>query len=250
MKTKTIFLSLLGCALLLGGAMAFAIHSTETLVIESEESKNKEMGSVFNQIQWFSTATQDVWMMNQSHFGRHLRAEQWERLAIVIDKTKSPKVARFYQFKPGPLEWNEDLKLQRVSYRASCFLCHNNGPRAIRPVEDSSLAPMSWKQKLKLIAWNLRIKTYGRIKYSQEHDKEDPALKVLFAYHGGKEEDPLKVPVCQKCHNEDGFLARGFLHRQQAGTIEHMVARHHMPPPGFTVSEKESHQLQDFIRGF
>ena len=36
-------------------------------------------------------------MMKQSHYGTHAKNGEWDRLAIIIDKTKSPMTARFYQ---------------------------------------------------------------------------------------------------------------------------------------------------------
>jgi hypothetical protein len=189
-------------------------------------------------------------MMNQSHFGHQPSSEKWERLAIVIDKTTTPKTARFYQFKPGPLEWREDLLQQRVAYRASCFTCHNNGPRALRPVSEGSRTPLSWSEKVKVSLWNLRIKTYGRIKYDERHDVEDKDLAVKFRFEGNPHNDPLLVPVCVKCHNEDSWWARGTLRRQQVSTIRHLVETGQMPPPGFSLTGPDQRKLTDFMHGF
>jgi len=252
MKTLSQALIAVTVALALtGGGLWLWLHTdTSGVVIESAESKNSQLGSVFNEIKWFPGKDRDIWMMNQSHFGRDLPHEKWERLAIIVDKTKTPMVARYYQFEPGPLEWSEDLVHKRVNYRASCFICHNNGPRAIRPFTDSELAALTWKEKLKIALLNLRVKTYGRIHYDKVHDEEDKTLEVHFRYHGSPHEDELKVPVCLKCHSEEGFLSRGVLVRQQIGTIRHMVEGGHMPPPGFSLSKKENQQLQDFLHGF
>ncbi|WP_413290312.1 hypothetical protein [Bdellovibrio sp. HCB337] len=246
---KSLILTTIGLALCGAGLWLYA-HTPGSIVIESEESKNKDLEPVYNEIKWIPGKTKDVWMMKQSHAGRNASPHQWERLAIVIDKTATPKTARYYQFAPGPLEWSEDLLKERVEYRVSCFICHNNGPRGIRPVSDSPLAGMSWNEKLKIGLWNLRIKTYGRILFDKTHDEEDASLNVHFRWHGDPHNDLLKVPVCQKCHNEDGFLSRGSLRRQQIGTIEHLVAKGHMPPTGFQMTVQEKKQLQDFIRGF
>jgi hypothetical protein len=236
------------CALLGAGLWLWA-QNTDSVVIESKESQNSKLQPVFNEIRWFPGKDRDVWMMNQSHFGRNPLPHQWERLAIVIDKTKSPMIARYYQIKPGELEWREDLINQRTEYRASCFICHNNGPRALRPQENSELAKLSWADKMKIAMWNLRIKTYGRIHFDPLHDEEDKTLNVHFRYHGSPHEDELKVPVCLKCHKEEGLFARGALHRQQIGTIEHMVKSGQMPPPGFSMSPQEKQRLLLFLRG-
>lgn len=235
-------------ALMSGGLWLWA-HSPGSIVIASEESENAKLETVYNEIRWVPGTERDVWMMNQSHFGRKPQPGQWERLAIVIDKTKSPMTARYYQLKPGELEWRDDLVHQRVSYRASCFICHNNGPRAIRPQANNPAAELSWPDKLKIQLWNLRIKTYGRIHFDPLHDEEDKTQDIHFRYHGNPHEDELKVAVCLKCHKEEGLFARGVLRRQQIGTIEHMVTTDQMPPPGFTMTTKEKQQLFLFLRG-
>lgn len=237
-------------ALLSAGLWLWVQTSDAGIVIESEESKNPQFESVFNEIRWFPSADRDVWMMNQSHFGRKPAPDKWDRIAIVIDKTRSPKVARFYQFKPGPLEWSEDLLKQQIPYRASCFLCHNNGPRVIRPMPESALAPLPLREKIRTAWRNLRIKTYGRILYDVAQDEADLHREVPFRFHGSPHEDELKVGVCVNCHKEDGLFARGPLQRQQRGTIQHMVEAGHMPPPGFALSKKERGELEDFLHGF
>lgn len=225
-------------------------YSRQEILIESEESKTKNLTSVFNKIKWISLPNQDIWMMNQSHYGVHATKDQWERLAIVIDKTKKPMTAKFYQLEPGPLEWSEDLKNKRTPYRASCFICHSNGPRAIRPVSKSQEVNLSYKEKMRLVFWNLRIKTYGRIDYDKSHDQEDLSLETPFHLEGKSENAVLKVKTCTLCHKEDGFFARGVLRRQQTGTINSLVNNGHMPPPGFFLSPKEKRELKDFMRGF
>lgn len=243
----TTALALLSAGLLLLAPLA---KDRASVIIESEESKNPKLESVFNEVRWIPGKDRDIWMMNQSHYGRELPRDQWERLAIVIDKTKTPPRAHFYQLKPGPLEWSEDLTRQQTAYRASCFLCHNNGPRAIRPLDRSTLAALTWKERLKITWWNLQMKSYGRIRYDLAHDEDDLHREVPFRFRGSAEDRELKVAVCMNCHKEDGLFARGALHFQQRGTIEHMVTSGAMPPLGFHLSKEESLQLQDFLHGF
>jgi len=242
---------LMGLGLLLAASLVFCVSDAKaSVIIESQESLNSEMKPVYNEIQFFPGWDQDVWMMNQSHFGPKPSAHQWERLAIVIDKKKSPKTVRFYQLEPGKLEWSEDLLEKRVLNRASCFTCHNNGPKALRPVYESTNAPLTWTDRLKIQAWNFRIKTYGRIAYDPKHSEEDAHLKVPFRYVKERYNDKLTVKTCTVCHKESGFMARGALERQQTSTIEFMVDNGYMPPPGFKLSEKEKEQLVNFLRGF
>jgi hypothetical protein len=228
----------------------FLVTDSQSVFIESAESKNKEMKSVFNEIRWIPGIKHDVWMMNQSHLGRHPTTSQWERLAIVIDKTKTPAVAKYYQLAAGPLVWEESLLQKQTPYRASCFICHNNGPRALRPVSESQEASLSFRDRAKIQFWNLRIKTYGRIHYDRDHDEKDKSLAVPFSFHTPEDQDELKVKTCVICHQEQGLFARGALRRQQTGTIKSMVARGEMPPPGFHLSRQEHKDLQNFLMGF
>lgn len=253
MSASTFFVkSLLAFSIIGGGLFLFITseHSSSTITVESIESKTKNMTSVFNQIKWISTPKRDIWMMNQSHFGNKAHDSQWERLAIVIDKTKAIKSAKFYQLEAGPLEWSDSLVNKRTPYRASCFTCHNNGPRAIRPMYESTEAPLGLVEKVKLSMWNLRIKTYGRIHYDQSHDEEDKILKVPFRYSEKELNTELKVTACTKCHQEEGFFGRGALRFQQAGVIEFLVDSGQMPPKGFSLTKKDKKELRDFLRGF
>ena len=92
--------------ILMSLGLAFAESSSffyEPVLIQSLESKTLFEEPVFNEIKWFSFKDKDVWMMNQSHFGKEASLDVIDRLAIVIDKTKSPKTAFFMQFKLGSL---------------------------------------------------------------------------------------------------------------------------------------------------
>ncbi|NOT79400.1 MAG: hypothetical protein HOP07_10445 [Bacteriovoracaceae bacterium] len=239
-----------GALLILGGSYFLLNLSQEIVLIESEESKNMHLKSVYNQIKWIPSKNQDVWMMNQSQVGRYPHKEQWERIAIVIDKTKKPMTAKYYQLKPGPLEWNNSLIKNQVSFRASCFTCHSNGPRAIRPVYLSTKAPLSISKKLQVQLLNLRIKTYGRIKFNEDHLKTDLIIYPPFRYSQPWDLERLNIKTCNYCHKENGFFARGELVRQQSGTIQSMVEKGHMPPKGFSLSLNEKKQLRDFLKGF
>ncbi|MGE3758390.1 MAG: hypothetical protein AB7H97_11570 [Pseudobdellovibrionaceae bacterium] len=232
-------------------ALLHIVPDEAEVVIESKESKTVSVGAVFNKIKWFRFKDQDVWMMNQSHFGLYSPAASWDRLAIVIDKTKSPKTAEFYQLEPGPLEWIEGMEtssLKLKPYKVACYMCHSNGPRAIRPNYGSPFDPTSLKDKLKIFYWNLRIKTYGRV---LGHGADsNPDSKHPFRWSGDYENEALTVPTCVKCHKEEGFLARGRLRRQNLPTIKAMLEMGEMPPAGFSLSEKEKIQLESFLMGF
>ncbi len=221
------------------------LSDDQEIFLESKESKSSAGGPIYNKIKWFSSAEKDIWMMNQSHHG--INSNSWDRLAIVVDKTRTPKTARYYQFEPGPLEWNEQLKER--SFKVSCFLCHNNGPRVIRPNNESLFNPTSIKEKFKIFYWNLRIKSYGRVVADPIHDEKDLHELPPFRFQGKYENDILKVKTCVKCHKEDGFLARGFLKRQQKPTIQFMIESGTMPPFGYKLAEAEKRELERFLLG-
>lgn len=244
--SKILIISILAGALLVRLAYKLDFDSIQ---IQSLESKTQEGLPVFNRISWFSFADKDVWMMNQSHFGLKASESELDRLAIVVDKTTTPKNVRFMQLKPGPLVWSEDLLQQRVPYKVSCFMCHANGPRAIRPDYDG-VVQNSTAEKLKIALMNLKIKTYGKMVENSSHTEEDPNLKTPFRYQQKLDNDTLQVKACTKCHNDSGFFARGFLKRQNFLAINFMLASGNMPPPGFAVTEKEKQQIQQFTDGF
>ncbi|MEQ1878784.1 MAG: hypothetical protein ABL958_19240 [Bdellovibrionia bacterium] len=244
---KRIFFSVLAISVAGTGTLSvFAFSDFGPVLIASSESKTVEGATVFNQIQFISAGGSDIWMLNQSHHGVASMAERWDRLAIVVDRNE--RTARFFQLEPGPLKWTG--MAQEVSFRVSCFMCHNNGPRAVRPIWDSFEAPLGLKERAVIATWNLRVKSYGRLKVAPEHDSRDAAgQSPPFRSHAPIDNDTLKVAACVKCHREDGVFSRGLLKRQQMVTISHMVESGQMPPPGFSLSDLERSELQDFLAG-
>lgn len=187
--------------------------------------------------------------MNQSHHGaKGLGQNSWDRLAIVVDKTQNPKRAQFYQLEPGPLEWKDGLK--EAPFKVSCFMCHSNGPRAIRPNYDSPLNPTAFRERVKISYWNLRMKLYGRVLPHRIHAEKVSSLERPFQFYSSFETESLKVKTCMKCHKDSGLFARGFLSRQQIPTIKFMLESGEMPPVGFTLSQDEKSQLEKYLEGF
>jgi hypothetical protein len=231
----------------LAAVSAGSIMAFSPVVIESVESQNLAGEPVFNRIQLVTEGDKDIWLMRQSHNGPRLPAHDWDSLAIVVDKSKSPKEATFYQLAPGAGERPDFSK--HAPMRASCFMCHSNGPRAIRPQFDSELAPLGLKEQSQLALWNLKIKLYGRIVESAEQASVVVDGGAPFKLEGKFENEALTVKTCVKCHNESGFLARGPLKRQHFMAIKFMVENAHMPPPGFGLDPKESEQIENFVLG-
>lgn len=245
---KTFFISVATSVLMMGLLMAGLIFlfdvDEQEITIQSLESRTNQDQPVFNKIKYIKKNDKDIWMMNQSHSGFTTDSSKWERLAIVIQNKK----ASFYQLESGPLEWSEELLKKQVSYRVSCFMCHNNGPRAIRA--DQQGLKVSVYDQAKIFFWNLKIKSYGRIQESEEMALADQNREIPFKHRKGLENETLNVKTCLHCHKEEGFFARGKLTRQQAGTIEFLVKNKIMPPAGFSLSQEEHNQINDFVSGF
>lgn len=239
-----------GLLLLISAGVALAALSTDRspILIQSLESRTREGGPVFNRIGWFPGRRQDVWVMQQSHAGLKPAFHEWDRLAIVVDKTRSPKIARFYQFEPGQLEWNPQAKLK--PFRATCFMCHSNGPRAVRPdlAPSSSAAALSFKDQVRLLLWNARVKTYGRIVTDPKEVLSTAAAITPLRYTGKSENEKLPVATCRTCHNEE-FWGRGALTRQNFMSIGFMVENGFMPPPGFHLEKSEKEEISRFVQG-
>ena len=222
------------------GAALFEDLSTP-VVMESFESKTKDKDPVFNEITIQPGDKKDIWLMAQSHNGIHYSKSKWDQIKIVVDKTTEPYSATYHQVKNG----------KEIELRAACYICHANGPRAIRPNYESSSVKYSLKDKALIGMMNLRIKTYGRIKMKKSNLILDgrPRQRPL-AYDGPKNWQELNIPTCLKCHNDSGFLSRGMLKGQQYGTIEHLTKTGAMPPWPYKLDEEEKKQLAEFISSF
>ncbi len=222
------------------GAGTWFMTRPGPLQFQSAESHTLEDGPVFNRILYVPGLSKDIWMMQQSHQGAQLPHAEWDRLAIVVDKSSS--TATFYQVAPGKLEWEENMPA--APRRASCFMCHPNGPRAIRPEEGS----MTLAQKALVFAWNLRIKSYGRITAQGDPHSDHLPSSQPFRYSGGNREKPLEVAACIRCHHE-GTFGRGQLTYNARGSIKFLTEKGHMPPLGLEITETDKRQLWKFVRG-
>ncbi len=223
-------------------ALTSSAYLDETpILIQSLESKTIEGHPVFNRIQLQSTSSQDIWIMQQSHSGLKASTNNWDRLAILVDKTKFPKTAKFMQLEPGSMEIES---AREVPYKVSCYLCHANGPRALRPDFTSSLAKISVWDRGRIWMWNLKIKTYGRIEASDSLKREGKPFRYPQAWLNEK----LRVKTCERCHNDEGLFARGSLTRQNFMTIRFLVDSGQMPPVGFTLSDGEREEIAHFLR--
>lgn len=245
MKTRLIAIS----SLLLGSSVALGIircydFFSKPLLIQSLESKTILGEPVFNEIKWFEYPDKDVWMMNQSHFGKDALPEKKDRVVIVIDKTKTPKSAYFMQISPGPLEWSEDLYTKKVANKVSCFICHANGLRALRASPSSkSLDAFSWVKKNYL---NYKINSYGLVVENERHTLEDKSLVTPFRIRTVFDNEVLQLKICSQCH--DGKI-RGQLTRQNAVSIQFLLESKMMPPPKTEMTLADLKRIKNFLNG-
>ncbi len=222
------------------GAGAIAVLAVAppgaTVLFESLESKNEHGAPIINQITMYTGGEKDVWIMKQNQSGRHLAPDLWDKLAIVVDKTKRPHTATFYQLA-------NMQSFEPVPYKVRCFICHSNGPRVIRPNMQSKEFPIKFADYIQTFKWNLKIKSYGRV-ITKSYSEKDP-----IKFEGAKANEPLKVGLCILCHKDSGLGARGTLTRQNLLPIDFLTKSGHMPPFGLPLTRKTSEELRNFIQG-
>lgn len=229
-----------GAAAVLSIATGVTIALTDAtpVLIQSLESKTGENEAVFNRISFQPGIDRDVWMMQQSHHGSTADSTKWDRIAIVV-KHEPPRSADFYQLEPGDLVWDENAKA--VAKKAQCFMCHPNGPRAVRPDQGSSVAAVGVWNRFRLMVWNLRIKTYSRVIQPVQNLEADFRMQSKVA------NERLTVAACTPCHSESGLIRRGSLTRQNFTVIDFMLKNKLMPPAGFSLNEHDRQEIEKFI---
>jgi hypothetical protein len=201
-----------------------------SITIQSWESKTNEGLPVFNQIRFLPGWSKDIWLMKQSHMGSEVSKDEWDRLAIVVDKKTSQ--ATFYQLPPSK---ELEFEPKPIAFKARCFACHSNGPRAIRP---NYRFGNSLLERVKVGMWNLRIKMYGHLQ--SQGAAEFVGGVPIQSRHAllGK---PLNLKSCQGCHNNQGL--RNELKLEQIGTMRFLVENGQMPPFPFQISEEDRRLL-------
>ena len=222
--------------------LIFITASNTPITFESLESKTELGAPVFNQVKLIPGWARDVWLMRQSHHGFDPDYSRWDRLAIVVEKNKRPYRATFYQYAPGS-ELQFAGANKPVPYKARCFACHANGPRAVRPEFNSPIAALNTDQKIAIALWNLRIKTYGRVaSVPGQNSKEGAPFKSAMPILSR----PLGIQTCIRCHSDHGI--RNELKLEHLGTARFLVKRGIMPPFPFTVLPEEVERMDHLAR--
>ncbi len=214
----------------------FFLTAPATVTFESKESKTFAEGPVFNRIRFIPGWKRDIWIMAQSHLGLHAEFKNWNKLAIVVDKSQSPTVATFYQLKQdGKME----LSTQPLPYKARCFACHADGPRAIRWNHESEAIVPNALESAALTVWNLRIKIYGHVSSQAGTTFQDgePFRAEQPVY-----KRPLGIATCERCHSATGL--RNALSLEHLGTALFLVRSGYMPPFPFQLTAQERTALE------
>lgn len=193
------------------------------ITFPSEESRTDTGTVVWNKVSFSRERDSDVWKMRQSHYGPSHPMEDWDELKIIV----KAKRVEFFQLKSG----------REIPFKVSCYQCHSNGPRVIRPDHSNKL---TFKEQAQITLMNLRIKSYGVL---------TSVNKPLFKHNDRMNNAVLKLPQCMSCHNQEGWFSRNYLTRQNAPTIRFMVNQQHMPPIG-NISAAQKKYLEDFLNGF
>ncbi len=239
MSAQKRLFSLIMTLLLAGGVFLLATAS-DSITFESIESRTLEDLPVYNQVSFETNGNEDIWKMKQSHGGRHLALKDWDQLMIKVDKSKRPFKVSYHQLKNG----------KEVEYKVSCYFCHSNGPRIIRPELKSAKAPLTLQQRMQIQLWNMRMKSYGKVVINPKSltfagkPRETP-----LKYFGKRDVEPLKLSSCTMCHH-DSWWGRGTLTRQQALPMAHLVKTKQMPPWPFSITPEEQEKLNVYLKGF
>ncbi len=225
---------------LFGGTVLLYTSFKNEVTIESIESKTANGHEVFNKIIYLPSPDQDVWLMAQSHDGIHHPIEKWDQIKIVVNKKVEPLEVSYHQMSGG----------KEVELKASCYTCHANGPRVIRPNYESKQVTYSLQDRVSIAMMNLKIKMYGKTVINNDNFRlHGNWRKVPLKFFGPEDTEPLKIKTCMLCHKADGFFAHGVLQRQHLGTIAHMTKTKQMPPWPFKLNQEEKKKLDKFVRG-
>lgn len=195
-----------------------------SILFKSYESKTKDNKEVWNKITLISTNDKDIWKMKQSHHG--ISSKVWDDIEIIVTKKSYPYRAQYKQLKDGKI----------IDYKASCFRCHPNGPRLIRPHLNTQL---SIKEKILLTKMNSLIKSYGYVKTEDVFKSKVPLIKSRI-----NKSKHLKIKSCYKCHNG---IERGFITKENTETAKFLLLNKQMPPWPYTIGKAEVNLLNEFL---
>lgn len=206
-------------------------YLNEPVLFESLESKNSLKQPIFNKITLTQYRSIDIWKMKQSHNGLKNNSE-WDEVEIRVHKNYKPHKVSYHQLKNG----------KDVSYKATCFRCHVNGPRLIRPNGNSKEVKLGKKEKLIISYWNLLIKSYGEVSLMKTK-RYDELFEIKEPFRA-----TLKINSCTQCHYKNG--PRGVITDSHKETVKFLVNINQMPPWPYKISKTDKKELNRWIYGF
>lgn len=230
------------CMIMIGGIamlsfLFFLGHYLQKneVFIESIESKTADGKKIYNKIRFIAGEDKDVWLMDQNH---PALKEGWDHLKIEVDKTTKPYKAYYYQM---------DKKGKEVEYRVSCYMCHVNGPRAIRANFASKKTKNNFWDMLTVFYWNLTIKHYGTIETPERNLLHGVVRKVPVKIQHPRYNKVVEPNSCSLCHGKESLMGRSELKSQHRATIMHLVNEGQMPPWPFKLDQSDRVKLNNMF---
>lgn len=215
--------------IIFGVVGAYILHNLENyskpIFIESLESRSIDGKPVINAINYSSKDGIETWTMKQNHHD----GKEWDDLKIIVNTNYEPATAEYFQYKNGVEQ----------EFRVSCFTCHANGPRLIRPNFKSREAKLSLYERGVISYWNLKIKHSGNIETPQDVTLLDQFRKVPLKYEGRFDNKVIELESCNLCHGENSLMGRSAIEAQHQGTAKYLIESGEMPPLFFKISPED-----------
>ena len=209
----------------------FSIEAQERLssvTFMSGESKSDLGYPVINRVSLIEKSGFDMWLMRQYISPKKVLPKKlpdwwnWSFVGILVDKTKLPKKAYYFEFEPK--NFPAGILPELTEFRASCSNCHASGPRLIRP-STAKLGEFQLKESMPglLKDWNKKIENYREVEdYLSNHEaKMFPADPIIS--------EVLTHTECSECHNNTNQAVRGPLRRKHGESILFLVTNLEMP---------------------
>lgn len=166
---------------------------------------------VLNSIQLLSNKSFDIWILRQKTFAE----SDFRTYALVHEKRKFPNEAYYIQIKDDGYYWRG----------GTCYECHVNGPRLIRPLRDDLVSDDSIMRSINQYILSL------------------PVIETHFPENEPRNASSrLRLEKCDRCHND---VDRAAIYQVHAATTEMLVAAHEMP-----LGVELDFQEQEYLRNW
>lgn len=175
-----------------------------------ESSINFFEEPTLNSIEWLANADFDVWLLRQKIF----QENDFRSYALVYDKRKAPPTAYYLEVKQDGYKWRG----------GTCYECHVNGPRLIRPLKPELVGNQRTLEEV-----NAYLATL-------------PVVETHFPANEPRDNgaERLRFPKCDQCHND---VERGAIYSTHADASALIVASGEMPIRD-RLSSEESYELR------